>query len=300
MSEPDAQEITFEEKIESRSIQTDEYGNLKSAEFIYLLRGTSDEALALQTTFDNTKSSYTGEGNTLFRSSVKVDPVYVDAITNTGIWTVTVDYAPVSPAQQAASVSVISFDTTGGTQHIQHSIETRSPQHVAGGGVAPLFGGLGEGQGGGAIGVTSDGNVEGVDITVPVYTWSEMREFTDAQVAEYRPHWYSLTGTVNNAAFKGFAAGEVLFGGVSGSKRTEGSTEGKWEVTAKFSGSPNRTGIKIDVMTNIEKKGWDYMWVLYQPYEHSSASSLVRRAKAVYIEKVYQDGDHSLLGFGTT
>jgi hypothetical protein len=296
MSEPPAPEITFEEKIESRSIQTDEYGYLKSAEFIYILRGTADEALALQTAFDNTSSYYAGVGNTLFRTSVKVDPVHADSITDTGIWNVTVEYAPPSLAQQAASVSVVTFDTTGGTQHIGHSIMTRSVS-VAGGDIAPIYGPVGS-AGGGAIGVTDDGNVEGVDITVPVYTWSEMREFTDAQVAQYRPYWYSLTGKTNNAAFKGCAAGECLFGGVSGSKRTEGSTEGKWEVTAKFSASPNRTGIVIGAMTNISKQGWDYMWIRYKA--SGDGHHLVQTPLAVYVEQVYESGNLALLGFGTT
>jgi hypothetical protein len=287
--------IIFEEKPDSRPVEVDEFGSLKAHTRIYQVRGTSDETVALQTAQDNTESTY---GGSLYRASIKVDPRpgTVDSITDTGIWDITVEYAPLTKQQQAQSVSVISFDTTGGTQHIGHSIMTRSVS-VAGGDVAPIYGPVGS-AGGGAIGVTDDGNVEGVDITVPVYTWSEMREFTDAQVAQYKPYWYSLTGKTNNAAFKGCAASECLFGGVSGSKRTEGSTEGKWEVTAKFSASPNRTGIVIGAMTNISKQGWDYMWIRYKAT--GDGHHLVQTPLAVYVEQVYESGNLALLGFGTT
>ena len=69
---------------------------------------------------------------------------------------------------------------------------------------------------GGAIGVTADG-VEGVDITVPVYQFSETHYFSDAQVTgAYKGAIFSCTGKTNAGAFKGFAPGEVLFLGASG------------------------------------------------------------------------------------
>ena len=65
----------------------------------------------------------------------------------------------------------------------------------------------------GAIGVTAD-SVEGVDITVPVYSFSEVHYKNRAFVDDnYKATLFELTGTVNNRNFRKYAAGELLYGG---------------------------------------------------------------------------------------
>ena len=140
--------------------------------------------------------------------------------------------------------SSYSFDTGGGTQHITHGKQTVGT-YAPVGKTAPDFDG--------AIGVTRD-RVEGVDITVPVYRFSETHVTTDAQVtASYKGTLFNLTGKTNNGSFKGFAAGEVLFLGASGSKRSDGD----WEIPFNFAASPNKTGLAIGSITGIAKKGWE-------------------------------------------
>ncbi len=56
---------------------------------------------------------------------------------------------------------------------------------------------------------------------------------------------------VNNASWKGFAAGECLFLGASGSKR--GSDD--WEITFRFAATPNKTGLTVGDIVDINKKG---------------------------------------------
>ena len=86
----------------------------------------------------------------------------------------------------------------------------------------------------GAIGVSGDG-VDGADITVPVYNFSEVhyksRSFVDDS---YKSTLFELTGTVNSRKFRMFATGEVLFLGASGTKR--GGDD--WELTYRFAASP--------------------------------------------------------------
>ena len=67
--------------------------------------------------------------------------------------------------------------------------------------------------------------IEGVDITIPVYSFSET-DFPDAAFVTlaYYSTLFNLTGKVNNASFKGLAAGECLFLGASGSKRDGNGT----------------------------------------------------------------------------
>ena len=182
--------------------------------------------------------------------------------------------------------SRFTFDTGGGTQHITQSISTVN-RYAPPGKTAPDFGG--------AIGVTHD-NVEGVDITVPVYAFSETHYLADAVVTPaYRGTLFNLTGKVNSASFKGLAAGECLFLGASGSKR--GADD--WEISFKFAGSPNRTNINVGGITVSSKKGWEYMWVRYADSEDAGANAIVKKPVAVYVEKVYEEGNFAGLGIGT-
>jgi len=68
-----------------------------------------------------------------------------------------------------------------------------------------------------------------------------------------------------------------------------------WEITHRFSASPNKTGLTIGDITGIEKKGWEYLWVRYADAEDTAAKTLVKKPAAVYVEKVYEEGDFSVL-----
>lgn len=135
----------------------------------------------------------------------------------------------------------------------------------------------------GAIGVTRD-SVEGVDITVPVYNFSEVHYKNRAFVDDsYKATLFALTGSVNNKKFRNFAPGELLFLGASGTKR--GSDD--WELMFRFAGSPNMTGIVIGDIAGIAKYGWEYLWVQYVDEEDTGAQTLIKRPLSVHIEQVY-------------
>ena len=148
---------------------------------------------------------------------------------------------------------------------------------------------------GGAIGVTSDG-VEGVDITVPVYQFSETHYFTDAQVtASYKGAIFSCTGKTNAGSFRGFSAGEVLFLGATGSKRGDGPDD-DWEITFRFAASPNQTNLNVGPVTGINKKGWEYLWVRYADAEDSGSGAIIKKPIAAYVERVYDQANFGALG----
>ena len=139
------------------------------------------------------------------------------------------------------------------------------------------------------IGVTPDG-IEGVDITVPVYRFSETHLVADSRVTnEYKGKLFRLTGKTNDGAWGGFAEGEVLFLGASGSKRGRGD----WEITFSFAASPNATGLTVGDISDIDKKGWEYLWVEYAESvdEAANPKRLVKRPVAVHVERVYDAGD---------
>lgn len=265
---------TLTESIDSREHVT---GNKPSVTMHYILEGTADDLAARNLLLANTPLMYDG----LTRDECSLEPVFVDTTTGRGSWKCTVRYISPDFADPQVGASSFSFDTSGGTQHITQSLSTigRYPE------TAPNFEG--------AIGVTHE-SVEGVDITVPVYSFSETHYFADISMA-YRSTLFNLTGKVNSDSFKGMAPGDCLFLGASGTQR---GTD-KWEISFRFAGSPTRNNIVIGNITLPHKKGWEYLWVRYADSTDEQSHSLVKKPIAVYVEKVYESANFALLGIDT-
>ena len=64
-------------------------------------------------------------------------------------------------------------------------------------------------------------------------------------------------------------------------------------------GEPKASGLTVGSITGISKKGWEYLWVLYEEAEDATAKALVKVPVAVYIERVYEEGDFAGLVIGT-
>lgn len=211
-------------------------------------------------------------------------------------WQLTINYTKdgAEPSTSDPLKRARSFDTTGGTQHITQAcsvgsggtldFEKRYPSSAT--------------NMSGAIGVDSNG-VNGVDIVMPQLQWQESYDVPNAYVtATYVRGVAGITGTTNNAAFRGFEAGEVLFLGCSGSQEWDDQKgKGPWSLSYRFVASKNVTGQTIGSISGIEKKGHEYLWVRYE--DSVSGSSLIKQPKAVYVSKVYKDSDFSQLGLGT-
>jgi hypothetical protein len=206
-----------------------------------------------------------------------------------GIWEAVARYGKKEPKEPGQSS--YSFDTGGGTQKITQSLMTmRAYARLEANSsglympIPPNFQG--------AIGVNNE-SVEGCDITVPVFHFSETHYFAANAITQaYKFNLFYLTGTVNNAPFKGFAAGEVLFLGASGQQR--GVED--WEIAFKFAASPNANNLTVGSITGIVKLGWEYMWVRYA--DAVDQNVLVKQPRFVYVEQVYRYADFSLLGIG--
>lgn len=169
--------IIVEEKFDSRlSIA----GDNPSVELRYIVFGTNSDLTAKAELADESPDEYDG----LPRQSIEIEPLAND------IWEGTVRYGLTQqePPPQTGESS-FSFDTGGGTHYITHSRATVGT-FAAPGITAPNFQG--------AIGVTDNG-VEGVDITVPVYHFSETHYLADSVVTPaYKGTLFALTGKVNN------------------------------------------------------------------------------------------------------
>jgi hypothetical protein len=261
-------------------------GSRSTGEMKYIVKGTDDDLAALAALLaaapaTNGVRIKNADGST-------VEPIGDGSDCWLGV--VRYDLASGGSTQsssKAAGESTYQFDTGGGTQHITHckpgghiedyaETDKTAPNHQ------------------GAIGVaTKDGNVsvDGVDITVPTYSFSETHYMADTLAdADFRMYLFNITGCVNDAPFKGFAGGEVLFLGASGSQRDD---DGVWEINFKYAASPNKTDLMIGSIGPIDKGGWECMWIEYEDEDDTAASAPVQRAFAVHVERVYDSASFS-------
>lgn len=243
-------------------------GDDPSVDLIYVIKGTDDDTEVLSLVDASSPATYLD----LDKDTIQTEPL------GGGVWNATVRYAA------KGNPSDYEFDTSGGTQRIATSLATL--QRVALPGYsAPDYQG--------AINV-NDNRVEGADVTVPIYTFSETRYYPNSLVTQaYKYTLFQLTGRVNDAPFKGFAKGEVLFLGASGSKRGRE----KWALTFKFAASPNVVNQPIGPgALLVSKEGWEFLWVRFEDQVNSNA--LIKIPVAYYVERVYPYGNLAALGIG--
>ncbi len=263
--------ITVEERY-GRRLSSDR------AERGYLVLGTPDDAAARAAVLLAAGITF----GDLTRDDVEVEEL--KGIPG-GAYLASVGYKEPGKGKPKEGESSFQFETGGGTQHVVACRE-RIATHTPAGVVAPDFGDL--------IGVTENG-VDGVDITVPVYTFSETHNLDPATVTNtYKGTLFSLTGCTNDAGFKGLAAGECLFLGASGSRRGNDP----WEITYAFAGSPNVTGLTIGDINGIDKKGWEYLWLHHTKQEDAAAKMLVYKPLVAVVDRVYDGAGFAVLGIG--
>ena len=180
-----------------------------------------------------------------------------------------------------------SFDTGAETQHITQSISTIG-RYGTKAFTAPK----------GGIGWDGE-RIQGVDIQVPAPTWSETHWYTDLEfTAAYRRTLLRMAFKTNNAAWRDWAEGEVLFLGATCNRRGD-DWDDPWEVTYKFAIRENKAGLTVGDIGAIAKKGWEYLWVQYAEAEVACDDAKDRLAKepiAVYVEQVYHSAAFAALG----
>jgi len=179
-----------------------------------------------------------------------------------------------------------SFDTGGGTQHVTQSLAT-----------VGRYGPKATTKLQGAIGFDGK-NVQGVDITVPVFNFTETHWFRNDQVTQaYKLLLFRKTGKYNTDAFRGFAPGEVLFLGAAGDRQGD-DPDDRWELTFKFAAMPNRSNFQVGGITVASKLGWEYLWVQYDDEADDDKKQVIKKPVAVYVERVYEGTPFSQLGIG--
>jgi hypothetical protein len=203
-----------------------------------------------------------------------------------GIWEGTADYGDIGRPQ--TNSSDVSFQTSGGSQRVTRGI-SRVSAYGVGATVNDFDGGINVRQVGNGL---AGYEPQGIDITAPVCTKSYNYFLPSAYITDrYQNNLFLLTGCVNNARFKGFDPGELLFMGANLNQR--GSDDCQCQFN--FSGSPNGHGLTVAGITGIDKRGWDYLWTFWIPDPTGLGAAVAR----VYVEQVYKYADFRLLGIGT-
>ena len=265
-------------------------GDGASATRKYTVMGTADHSDALTAVVGASPATH----GSLVRRSYSANPVFVDINDAAhSIWAGEVRYG-IRVRNPAVGDSTFSFDTGGGTQHITQARpgSTARMYNSTGRVYPPTVRDFK-----GALQCTDNGSgqitIEGTDITVPIYSWAETHYLPEAFITPaYKADLFMLTGTTNDRTWRGYVRGEVLFLGASGSVRSSED----WELSFKFAAAPNASDFTVGPVLHVDKEAWEFMWVDYEA--KSSAPGQVKQARAVYVERVYNYSDYSLLGLG--
>jgi len=265
--------ITIDERFLSRE-QTD--GEQRSAELVYLAvcDGGENELEAKYAVLAYCPDEYDG----MVPTGCHVEPI------NSKCYEVAVTYGAQNRLDPNAPTW--SFDTTGGTRRVTQAI-AHLGDYAAPGTTAPNFGG--------AIGVTPDGNVEGVEVPAPSGKYSEHWVMAKAFVTDaYLRMLAGMTGTVNAVPFRNSAPGEVMFMGARAAPRDKNYVE----IDFSFELSPNAYNLQVGNITIPFKRGWDYVWARYVDDEDSTAKVGIKRAASAHLEQPVVYSNFALLGIG--
>lgn len=266
-----------------------------TAEIGYLIFGTTDEHLAGVALQSVVPPIYQG----LVLDSIEAELISTsDAIG--GICEGRVTYCTAekkeqkdqqNQQQEAGDAPTFNFSVSGGTVHIERSLETVYAKTVLGAD-APSFKGL--------IGVQDPTQPPaGHDVDDVEFEWTEQHFLPPAAVTTaYINTLIGLYGRTNLAPFRGRPADTVKYMGTTGSKRGDKD----WDLTFRFVAKDHETIFLQEFSEAVPKNAFDVLWTTTVPILDQDSEGkvyLVRRDGAVYVERVCSRGDFSELGIGT-
>ena len=255
-------------------------GDPMSAEIPYAVWGAPTTEIARGLAVAASPPTYTVNDVPLFRKQATVEEKGPES------HAIIIAYGPLKPPEEQDMK--FSFDTTGGRQKITQSLQTVHKYAPDGKTAADHKG---------AIGVTDHG-VEGCEIVVPKFSWSETWQLPRASYGwAYSQTLKAITGKVNSETFRGFPAGQVLFRGGKGSASSKNPS--LIEINYQFDQNDDVVAQTIGAIAGVAKAGWEYLWVHYIEEHDTTADALARRPDAVYVERVYDAASFAALGIGS-
>ena len=247
------------------------------------VEGTTDDAEARWAVLGATPVIWDGR----IRQAPVIEPDDGD------LWDATVTYQPNRKSPEIGDMT-LTWKTGGGTQHITQSLREVARYAPPGEVAPPSYG---------AIGARPDGTVEGVDILVPQFEWSEKYTVNPGMLTwAYAVTCAYLTRCVNNHGFRGFAPGEVQFRGSAAEVRLTGTVEQpelRADIQYEFAAEPNVVGRQIGDIEGIAAKGQEYIDVQYEQTDVPGSAKTRPRPVAVYVQQLYHEASFVPLGIGT-
>lgn len=243
---------------------------------MYTAAGSNDDLFVGSEARSSTPAVTYIESGKVYREDVILDWVGHE------LCDVTVVYGP---RQRETGSYSFTFDTTGGTAKV-----TCAREHIAS---YPPSDDNNPHRG--AIGVDKDGNVEGVEITIPAlkYTFT-FRQPRGVVTIPYTKLLAAYTGAFNSKTFLTFSPGELLFMGATGGDGFDTEAEISYHMLA----SQNATGLTIGSITGIAKAGHDYLWIEFESAKDGDGRAATR-PRRVHVERVLAPADFAaVFGWG--
>ena len=279
--------VTVTERFESRKYSETADGSMNE-EYVFEVRGTDVEADVLTAIYATVPSYVASGGYAILPlaglTRVKRGPKLFECVAS-----YEVKFSKAAPPP--VGTHRVSFDTTGAQTKI-----TEAPAVANfGANAIDMFDFIGV-----SIDVEGKQQVSGVEITIPVYKWQEawVLNFANfAALTSYAAILKGLTGAYNDDTFGGFAIGEVLFLGATGSGAVRNNPNGSFdmEITFHFAQSDNISSKTISGIAGVSALGWQYVWTCWQQNDTEDSAPTVI---GVYVNEVYK-GSKSFEGLVT-
>ncbi len=262
--------LQFDEAPDSRSMTAKPPSETR----IYVAAGEFDPLVVKAFAYGGSPAVLTHPEAVLYRQDIQVEPEGYK------LFRVTVPYAP---KKDENGQFTFDFDTTGGSVHIKASKSTVN-RYAASGTPADHQQ---------AIGVHGD-NVDGTDIVIPAMKINcQFSHPLGVVTLSYGFFLAEITGKVNSTPIFGRNPGEILFTGARGSDGTEAEAT----LNYSFAYEKNLSGLIFGAIANVQKDGWDYIWLEFEGKDSNGKPA--RPPKQVNVERVYDRVPlASLLGFG--
>ena len=207
-------------------------------------------------------------------------------------WEVELEYG-ISRIPSEDNPPEFSFTTKGGRERVYQAVDVTEKHTLE---PDPI-------DNGGAIGMTKDGDVEGVEIELPAMAESYTTYLPVNQLTgNYKRLLHRATGRTNSKPFAGYQAGEVKFLGVSG----EGRGDDLVRLTFDFEMSPNflfdpanpvdSPGLTVGPFANISKRGHQRLELFYRESVDRVANATVSTLREVHVQTIRESIDFDLFG----
>ncbi len=252
-------------------------GVFTSVEIPYVVFEVADEDAALSAVLAETPRTY---------GALPLESVGINSRENDSTYKVNAIYKKETSSSDDDDdddpETTVSFDCGGGSKHMTHSLrQTRA---------------FGTKDAGGAIGWNgksgSEMEITGIDIPTAQLRETYTRVMKLSRIStSFKRNVAALVGKVNSGGFKGWAAGEVMFLGMSYSCPDKRST--KVSVAFNFAIQPNESGARVGGQS-VSKKGFEYVWALSKTSAENGAPKA--EVEAIYVDQVCEYASFGALG----